>query len=116
MAGYDIERLREKAQELWEDQVQTLLGSGPKTLKDVPIADVIRTNESTSFNRTGWTSGRCTSFTIRVVRQLQEYHSPSFDFKFYDLGGHHVTRYARTGILIDSSSAVEVLVLGDGKE
>lgn len=111
MAGYDIERLREKAQELWEDVfVYTY------TILQFPIADVIRTNESTSFNRTGWTSGRCTSFTIRVVRQLQEYHSPSFDFKFYDLGGHHVTRYARTGILIDSSSAVEVLVLGDGKE
>ncbi|GAB1311006.1 hypothetical protein MFIFM68171_01216 [Madurella fahalii] len=88
----------------------------PWSLKDAPLGDIIKEDKSLSFTRTWWTSGRCTSFTLRVVRQLQEYDAASFDFKFYDLNGHRVARCAKTGILIDSSSAVEVLVLKDGEE
>ncbi|KAI8623307.1 hypothetical protein F5Y19DRAFT_388954 [Xylariaceae sp. FL1651] len=135
MAGHDLGQLRKESQRLWEDafvstpysnllQVDYLVSKynlswetvlqNPENFMKAPLADAIREDESPSFIRTWWTSGRCTSFSLRVVRQLMEYDAPAFDFKFYDLGGHRVARCARTGILIDSSSAIGVLVLEDG--
>lgn len=128
--------LEEKAQQFWEDvfvsgpysnllQADYLVdkskSSWNNVLSDPTILQSIKegnlmADQTTSFIRTWWVAGRCTSFAIRIVRLLQEVSSPSFDFKFYDLKGHRVARCAKTGILIDSSSAKGILVLEDGGE
>ncbi|KNG89325.1 hypothetical protein ANOM_002666 [Aspergillus nomiae NRRL 13137] len=135
--GSNIDKLRRKAQECWEEafndgpysnflQGEYLVNKSGEPwgniLKDknllkkkIKIEDLTK-DQSTSFIRTWWAAGRCTSFATRIVRQLQEYSSASFDFKFYDLNGHRVARCMKTGILIDSSSAVGVLVLNDGDD
>lgn len=135
----DIKTLKAKAQECWEDafisgpysnllQAEYLVNrSGQQwsgVLANLKIIEdkkeqrksELLKDESTSFIRTWWAAGRCTSFAIRIVTILQQYSSPSFDFKFYDLGHHRVARCAKTGILIDSSSAVGILVLNDGDD
>lgn len=135
MPAHDLEHLKKEAQRWWEDAfVSTPYSSflqmdylvtksgltweaalkSPKSLKRASLADIIKEDKSPAFIRTWWTSGRCTSFAIRAVRQLQEHDAPSFDFKLYDLGHHRVARCAKTGILIDSSSAVGVIVVQDG--
>ncbi|KAE8326298.1 hypothetical protein BDV39DRAFT_206191 [Aspergillus sergii] len=135
--GSNIDNLRRKAQECWEEafkdgpysnflQGEYLVNKSGESwgsiLKDknllkkkIKIEDLTK-DQSTSFIRTWWAAGRCTSFATRIVRQLQEYSSASFDFKFYDLNGHRVARCMKTGILIDSSSATGVLVLNDGDD
>ncbi|KAK6339772.1 hypothetical protein TWF718_009166 [Orbilia javanica] len=133
-----VESLRNKAQEYWvanfDDgpysnliQAQYLVGKSgrtweqilqsPRTLRTLITADDLSNDSSSTFKHT-WAAaaGRCTAFCLRIVRKLQEYDSPSFDFKIYDLRGHRVARCAKTGILIDSSSAVGVLVLRDGAD
>lgn len=87
----------------------------PKILAENITVDSLRNDTSATFKKTWGCAGRCTSFTVRVVRRLQEHHSPSFDFRIYDLEGHRVARCMRTGILIDSSSAVGSLVLRNGE-
>ncbi|OGM50249.1 hypothetical protein ABOM_001043 [Aspergillus bombycis] len=133
----NIDNLRRKAQECWEEafndgpysnflQGEYLVNKSGEPwgniLKDknllkkkIKIDDLTK-DQSTSFIRTWWAAGRCTSFATRIVRQLQEYSSASFDFKFYDLSGHRVARCMKTGILIDSSSEIGVLVLNDGDD
>jgi hypothetical protein len=59
-----------------------------------------------------WNSmtGRCTSFAIKAVNDLERMglkdaaNKPAFDFEIFNLGRHRVARCKRTGILIDSSS------------
>ncbi|KAH6619653.1 hypothetical protein B0J18DRAFT_434665 [Chaetomium sp. MPI-SDFR-AT-0129] len=137
--GENVEQLRVKAQHYWQDvfnstpysnflQIAYIVNKSGKSWEDLLRTtsakaltglvgrDALMGDESPSFIRTWWTSGRCTSFTIRIVRHLQELSSPSFDFRFYDLGRHRVARCAKTGILIDSSSTVGVLVLKDGDD
>ncbi|KAK6524336.1 hypothetical protein TWF281_011244 [Arthrobotrys megalospora] len=136
--GSSVETLKNKAQESWTEnfidgpysnliQADYLVSKSgasweqilkdPKILKTRITDSQLQDDNSLSFKRTWATAaGRCTSFAVRIVRRLQEYNSPSFDFKFYDLKGHRVARCALTGILIDSSSAVGVLVVKDGGE
>ncbi|KAE8316619.1 hypothetical protein BDV41DRAFT_113433 [Aspergillus transmontanensis] len=135
--GSNIDNLRRKAQECWEEafkdgpysnflQGEYLVNKSGEPwgsiLKDKNLLkkkikiENLTEDQSTSFIRTWWAAGRCTSFATRIVRQLQEYSSASFDFKFYDLNGHRVARCMKTGILIDSSSATGVLVLNDGDD
>ncbi|KAK6507977.1 hypothetical protein TWF481_006397 [Arthrobotrys musiformis] len=133
-----VEPLRQKAQEIWTAnftdgpysnliQADYLISKSshtysdilkaPKTLTTAVPNAALQDDNSIAFKRTWATAaGRCTAFCIRIVRRLQEYDSPAFDFKFYDLRGHRVARCMKTGILIDSSSAVGVLVLKDGAD
>ncbi|KAB8221901.1 hypothetical protein BDV33DRAFT_201902 [Aspergillus novoparasiticus] len=135
--GSNIENLRRKAQECWEEAFKdgpysnflqgeylvnksgepwgSILKDKNLLKKKIKIENLTK-DQSTAFIRTWWAAGRCTSFATRIVRQLQEYSSASFDFKFYDLNGHRVARCMKTGILIDSSSATGVLVLNDGDD
>ncbi|KAK3367663.1 hypothetical protein B0H63DRAFT_515470 [Podospora didyma] len=58
-------------------------------------------------------TGRCTSFAIKVVFNLNSHHPDSFQFGFYNLGSHRVARCENTNILIDSKSNNGVKVQPD---
>jgi hypothetical protein len=49
--------------------------------------------------------GRCTSFAVKIAHALEEQYPSTFQFQYFDLGGHRVARCERTTILIDSVSA-----------
>lgn len=49
-------------------------------------------------------TGRCTSFTVKIVTELEAKYPQTYAFKIYDLGRHRIARCEKTGVLIDSSS------------
>ncbi|ROV88652.1 hypothetical protein VMCG_10300 [Cytospora schulzeri] len=49
-------------------------------------------------------TGRCTSFTVKIISELEKKHPKAYDFRIYDLGRHRIARCEKTGVLIDSSS------------
>jgi hypothetical protein len=107
---YLVKRAVKASDDPWKEVLKK-----PKILSENITTDFLKNDTSATFKRTWGSAGRCTSFTIRVIRHLQEHHSPSFDFKIYDLEGHRIARCERTGILIDSSSVAGALVLENGE-
>jgi hypothetical protein len=111
---FQIEYLVKTAGASWQDIL-----IDPKILAKRVGKDAIANDKSPLFNHTWASAGRCTSFAVRVARQLQEHlekpNGEPFDFKFYDLKRHRVARCAKTGVLIDSSSSVGILVLKEGE-
>jgi hypothetical protein len=111
---YQVEYLVKKAGVTYKEFMQD-----PKILGKRLSKAAIEADRSQDFNYTWASAGRCTSFTIRVARMLQERfdrnNSKYFDFRFYDLKRHRIARCAKTGILIDSSSARGIIVLKNGE-
>lgn len=61
------------------------------------------------------TTGRCTSFAVKVISLLEKQSPGTFKFNIYDLGRHRVARCENTGILIDSSSKNGAFPLPEGE-
>jgi hypothetical protein len=86
-----------------------------KTLEDEPL----RFEYEDEFKYISSRPGRCTSFAIQVVRDLEETadergHRDRFEFEFFELGFHRVARCKKTGIMIDSSSSHGAFILKEG--
>ncbi|KAI2620571.1 hypothetical protein GGR54DRAFT_639604 [Hypoxylon sp. NC1633] len=111
---HQVDYLVKKAAKTASDPWQTVLRDPNIVSRNITTED-LKNDESATFKKTWASPGRCTSFTIRVIRHLEEHDSPSFDFKIYDLNGHRVARCERTGILIDSSSARGSITLPNGE-
>lgn len=60
-------------------------------------------------------TGRCTSFTVKIISELEKKYPKAYDFKIYDLGRHRIARCQKTGVLIDSSSAQGAFSLPEEK-
>jgi hypothetical protein len=67
--------------------------------------------------------GRCTSFAVKVARNLESRHSGIFKFQYFDLSrdgaqpgrsGHRLARCENTGVLIDSTSDEGVTIMEEG--
>lgn len=63
----------------------------------------------------GGKTGRCTSFAVKVLDQLEKKSPGTFDFKIYDIGRHRVARCAKTEVLIDSSAKDGAFALPEGQ-
>lgn len=61
------------------------------------------------------TTGRCTSFAVKVIYLLERQSPGKFKFRIYDIGRHRVGRCEKTGILIDSSSKNGAFPLPEGE-
>ncbi|KAK4215440.1 hypothetical protein QBC37DRAFT_398710 [Rhypophila decipiens] len=62
-------------------------------------------------------TGRCTSFAIRVAEELRtQYPDDGFHFEFFNLGRHRVARCRRYGFVIDSESPKGIDILRDHQD
>ena len=71
----------------------------------------------TYFETWGKSTGRCTSFAIRVAYNLEnEFPEDVFQFQYYNLGTHRVARCSNTEIVIDSESKKGFEILRNNEE
>ncbi|KAI2618903.1 hypothetical protein GGR54DRAFT_640445 [Hypoxylon sp. NC1633] len=90
----------------------------PENLKGFDQNSITQENLYQSPISSTWSlkTGRCTSFALKVVHQLESQHPELFNFKYFDLKGHRVARCQRTGILIDSSSGIGAVILNESQD
>ncbi|KAG6368218.1 hypothetical protein INS49_002419 [Diaporthe citri] len=92
----------------------------PKLLQGISDGRIVGDSRTLFDNLSNTYTGRCTSFALNCVRDLERLKpvGPAgegyWDFKFYDLKGHRVARCEKTGVLIDSSSKRGAFVLDEG--
>lgn len=96
-----IDYLIQKAEITYDDFVKDpyILEKSIKT-----IEAKIRSDETDDVSTLLSRPGRCTSFSIKTARDLQEQFPNKFKFRFYDLGRHRLACCSETGLLIDSVS------------
>ncbi|OBT66537.1 hypothetical protein VE03_03580 [Pseudogymnoascus sp. 23342-1-I1] len=77
----------------------------PGTLKSIKKEDFDSETFTGSLRPTwGSLTGRCTSFALKIISQLESIEDSNFVFSIYDLKGHRIARCRNTGIVLDSSS------------
>lgn len=92
----------------------------PELLQGLSDGQIVGDSRTLFDNLSNTYTGRCTSFALNCVRDLERLKpvGPAgegyWDFKFYDLKGHRVARCEKTGVLIDSSSKRGAFVLDEG--
>lgn len=112
-----IDYLRSHANNItWTD----ILKSGYTNKKGLVALSVANKKEAIMKDaklNTTWagTTGRCTSFAVKVISQLEQKSPGTFKFNIYDIGRHRVARCEKTGILIDSSSKNGAFPLPEGE-
>ncbi|KAI1134658.1 hypothetical protein F5Y05DRAFT_204050 [Hypoxylon sp. FL0543] len=90
----------------------------PANLKAFDPNSVTKENLSKPPFSLTWSSltGRCTSFALKAATLLDTRYPNIFRFQYFDVGRHRVARCANTGILIDSSSKVGAVALGESED
>ncbi|KAI6093232.1 hypothetical protein F4821DRAFT_276814 [Hypoxylon rubiginosum] len=61
-------------------------------------------------------TGRCTSFALKVAYHLEVEHPSLYSFEYFGIGKHRVAHCKNTGVLIDSSSTSGATVLNESDE
>lgn len=61
-----------------------------------------------------YSTGRCTSFAIKVVDMLNEQHAGVFDFVLFDVTNHRLAWCRKTNVLLDSGSPEGAFILPEG--
>lgn len=106
----EVEYLRDLAEVSWEELLED-----PKLLAKELHDEHIRRDMSTGKTETWRRPGRCTSFALVVVDALEQNFPEMYKFKYFDVGDHRLARCARSGVIIDSSSRVGVIVSRDNQ-
>lgn len=106
----EVEYLRRLARKSWEALLED-----PKLLARCSHDERIRGDMSARKTETWRRPGRCTSFALVVVNALEQEFPGKYNFRYYDVGDHRLARCATSGVIIDSSSRVGVIVSRDNQ-
>jgi len=81
---------------------RTFPGANPDLLSTIMNTEIMA---SSSVDTWLEKPGRCTSFAVKIAHALEQTYQGTFNFQYFDLGGHRVARCEKTTILIDSVSS-----------